>query len=69
MQFNIAAAMTDDELAFVNNLLDDFTATPPDDEGYRSFTMSNGTRVRLGGFMENKDVAGAAVRGCPSSSR
>jgi len=65
VQFNIAATMTDDELAFVNNLLDDFMATPPDDEGYRSFTMSNGTRVRIGGFVENKDVAGAAVQRLP----
>lgn len=65
VQFNIAATMTDDELAFVNNLLDDFAATPPDDEGYRSFTMSNGTRVRIGGFVENKDVAGAAVQRLP----
>ena len=65
VRFNIAATMSDDELAFVNNLLDDFAATPPDDEGYRSFTMSNGTRVRLGGFVENKDVAGAAVQRLP----
>src|SRR5262245_46346491 len=41
VQFNIAATMSDDELAFVHNLLDDFAATPPDDEGYRTFTMSN----------------------------
>ena len=65
VQFNIAATMTDDELAFVNNLLDDFAATPPDDEGYRSFTMSNGTQVRVGGFMENAEVAGAAVQSLP----
>lgn len=62
VQFNIAATMSDDELAFVNNLLDDFAATPPDDEGYRNFTMSNATRVRVGGFKENQDVAGAAVQ-------
>ena len=65
VQFNIAAAMSDDELTFVNNLLDDFAATPPDEEGYRNFTMSNGTRVRVGGFRENEDVAGAAVQGLP----
>jgi hypothetical protein len=65
VQFNIAATMTDDELAFVHNLLDDFAATPPDEEGYRSFTMSNGTLVRVGGFMENSDVAGAAVQRLP----
>src|SRR5262245_14905079 len=65
VQFNIAATMTDDELAFVNNLLDDFTATPPDGEGYRNFTMSNGTRVRVGGFRENEDVNGAAVQSLP----
>ena len=62
VQFNIAATMTDDELAFVNNLLDDFSATAPDDEVARNFTMSNGTRVRVGGFKENQDVAGAAVQ-------
>jgi hypothetical protein len=65
VQFNIAATMTDDELAFVNNLLDDFAATPPDDEGYRNFTMANGTRVRVGGFKENEDVAGAAMQSLP----
>jgi len=65
VQFNIAATMSDDELAFVNNLLDDFAATPPDDEGYRNFTMSNGTRVRVGGFRENEDVNGAAVPSLP----
>jgi hypothetical protein len=65
VQFNIAATMTDDELAFVNNLLDDFSAQPPDDEGYRHFTMSNGTRVRVGGFRENEDVNGAAVQTLP----
>ena len=65
VQFNIAATMTDDELAFVHNLLDDFAATPPDDEGYRNFTMSNGTRVRVGGFRENEDVNGAAVQSLP----
>ena len=65
VQFNIAATMTDDELAFVHNLLDDFAATPPDDEGYRSFTMPNGTRVRVGGFRENEDVNGAAVPRLP----
>ena len=40
-------------------------ATMTDDEGYRSFTMPNGTRVRIGGFVENKDVAGAAVQRLP----
>ena len=65
VQFSIAATMTDDELAFVNNLLDDFAATPLDDEGYRNFTMSNGTRVRVGGFRENEDVNGAAVQRLP----
>lgn len=65
VQFNIAATMTDDELAFVHNLLDDYAATPPDDEGYRNFTMSNGTQVRVGGFRENEDVNGAAVQSLP----
>jgi hypothetical protein len=65
VEFKIAAAMTDDELAFVNNLLDDFAASPLDDEGYRNFTMSNGTRVRVGGFKESEDVAGAAVQSLP----
>jgi len=65
VQFNIAATMSDDELAFVNNLLDDFSATPQDDEGYRAFTMSNGTRVRVGGFRENEEVNGAAVQRLP----
>jgi hypothetical protein len=65
VQFNIAATMTDDELAFVNNVLDDLNATAPDDEGYRTFTLSNGTGVRIGGFVENKDVAGAGVQRLP----
>lgn len=65
VEFKIAAAMTDDDLGLVNNILDDFAATPPDDEGYRNFSMPNGTRARIGGFMENADVAGAAVQSLP----
>src|ERR1043165_4640995 len=65
VQFSIAATMSDDELAFVNNLLDDFAATPPDEEGYRNFTMPNGTHVRVGGFSENEEVNGAAIQRLP----
>lgn len=65
VQFNIAATMTDDELAFVNNLLDDFAASAPDDEGYRNFTLANGSRVRVGGFKENEEVNGAAIVSLP----
>jgi hypothetical protein len=65
IQIDIPSAMTDDDLESVRNILDELGATQPDGEGYRQFSMSNGTRVRIGGFIENPDVAGAGVRSLP----
>ena len=65
LQIDIASAMTDDELESVKSMLDGWNASPPDDAGYRQFSMSNGTRVRIGGFMEDPDVAGAGVSSLP----
>src|SRR5262245_39615023 len=65
VQFDIAATTSDDELAFGNNLLNDLPGRPADDEGYRNFTMSNGTSVRVGAIRENEDVNGAAVPSLP----
>lgn len=65
VEFKIASALSVDELDAVNDILDDFGATPPDDEGYRNFTMPNGTKARVGGLGENTDVAGAPVQSLP----
>ena len=50
MQIDVPSAMTDDELESVKRILDQLGASPPDGEGYRQFSMSNGTRGRIGGF-------------------
>ena len=65
IEFNIASAMTDEELESVKDILDELGASQPDDEGYRSFSMSNGTRVRIGGFVEDPEVAGVGVEILP----
>lgn len=66
IQIDIASAMTEDDLESVRNTLDQLGATQPDGEGYRQFSMSNGTRVRIGGFVEDTEVAGAGVRSLPA---
>jgi hypothetical protein len=65
MQINVPSAMTDEELETVKSILDHLRASPPDSEGYRHFSMSNGTRGRMGGFIEDPEVAGAGVRSLP----
>jgi len=50
VHIDIASAMTDDELESVTKILDELGASPPDDDGCRSFSMPNETRVRIGGF-------------------
>ena len=65
MQIDVPSAMTDDELETVKSILDQLRASPPDSEGYRHFSMSNGTRGRIGGFIEDPEVAGAGVRSLP----
>lgn len=65
IQIDIPSAMTDDDLESVRKILDQRGATQPDGEGYRQFSMSNGTRVRIGGLIEDPDVAGAGVRSLP----
>jgi hypothetical protein len=65
IQIDIASAMTDDEIETVKSILDRLQASQPDEAGYRQFTMPNGTRVRIGGFIEDAEVAGAAVQSLP----
>ena len=65
MQIDFPSAMTDEELETVKNILDQVGATPPDSAGYRDFSMPNGTRGRIGGFIEDPEVAGAGVRSLP----
>ena len=65
IQIDIPSAMTDDDLEATRSILDQLGATQPDGEGYRQFSMANGTRVRIGGFAEDPDVAGAGVRSLP----
>lgn len=65
IEFNIASAMTDEELESVKDILDELGASQADDAGYRSFAMSNGTRVRIGGFVEDPEVAGGGVEILP----
>jgi hypothetical protein len=65
IEFNIASAMTDEELEAVRDLLDGLGASQPDEDGYRSLKMSNDSRVRIGGFAEDTEVAGSAVERLP----
>jgi hypothetical protein len=65
MQIDVPSAMADDELETVKSILDHLRASPPDSEGYRHFSMRNGTRGRIGGFIEDPEVAGAGVRSLP----
>ena len=66
MQINVASAMSDEELETVKTLLDRLGASPPDGEGYRHFSMPNGTRGKIGGFIEDPEVAGAGARSLPA---
>jgi hypothetical protein len=65
MQISVPAAMTDDEVETVKRILDQLGASPPDGAGYRQFALANGTRGRIGGFIEDPEVAGAGVRSLP----
>jgi hypothetical protein len=65
MQISVPSAMTDEEFETVQRMLDQLGASPPDSEGYRDFSLPNGTRVRIGGFIEDPEVAGAGVRSLP----
>jgi hypothetical protein len=51
VKFNINDGMSEDELDAVNKVLDDADASPVDAEGYRELSLSNGTHVRIGGFL------------------
>jgi hypothetical protein len=51
VQFDIDNGMTEEELDSVNHALDELGASPVDADGYRVLSMSNGTRVRIGGFL------------------
>jgi hypothetical protein len=65
LQIDLPSAMTDEELESVKSTLDGLNASPPDSAGHRDFSMSNGTRVRIGGFMEDPEVSGAGVQRLP----
>ena len=62
VEFKIAATMTEDELEFGQEHSRRLCSAPPDDAGYRDFSMSNGTRVRIGGFLV-EDFPKIAVAG------
>src|SRR5690242_16522647 len=47
IEFTVDDAMSDDELAAVIAILDELGASQPDAAGYRSLSMSNGTRARI----------------------
>ncbi|HET9447002.1 MAG TPA: hypothetical protein VFO35_12115 [Steroidobacteraceae bacterium] len=64
MQIDVASAMTDEELETVKRILDQKGASPPDGEGYRSFSMPNGARGRIA-IIEDPEVAGAGVSRLP----
>ncbi|HKR33568.1 MAG TPA: hypothetical protein VJT10_01955 [Steroidobacteraceae bacterium] len=49
--FDVNEGMTEDELDAVNKVLDQLGASPVDAEGYRDLSLSNGTQVRIGGFL------------------
>lgn len=66
IQIDIPSAMTEDDLEAVRNILDQLGATQPDSEGVRELEMANGTRVRIGGFVEDPEVAGAGVPSLPA---
>jgi hypothetical protein len=51
VKFNVADGMSEDELDAVNRLLDDLSASPVDGDGYRTLALSNGTQVKIGGFL------------------
>jgi len=51
IQFSIDSGMTEDELDSVNHVLDELGATHVDADGNRELTLSNGTRVKIGGFL------------------
>jgi hypothetical protein len=51
VKFNINDGMTEDELDSVNKALDDAGASPVNPEGFRELSLSNGTRVKIGGFL------------------
>ena len=63
IEFTVDDAMSDDELAAVSAILDELGASRADENGYRNFSMSNGTRARLGGFAEEE--SGGAIRSMP----
>lgn len=64
MQIDVPGTMTDEEVETVKRILDRLGATPPDDAGYRSFTLPNGTRGRIG-FITDPEIAGAGVGNLP----
>lgn len=51
IEFNIDNGMTEDELESVRRVLDQLGASRVNDNGDRDLALSNGTLVRIGGFL------------------
>jgi hypothetical protein len=51
VKLNVNDGMTEDELDAVNKVLDDAGASPVNPEGFRELSLSNGTHVKIGGFL------------------
>jgi hypothetical protein len=51
VKFNVTDGMSEDELDAVNHVLDELSASPVDGDGYRALALSNGTQVKIGGFL------------------
>ena len=51
VKLNINDGMTEEDLDAVNKVLDDAGASPVNPEGFRELSLSNGTHVKIGGFL------------------
>jgi hypothetical protein len=51
VKFDVNDGMSEDELDAVNHALDELSASPVDADGYRALALSNGTQVKIGGFL------------------
>lgn len=51
VKLNVNDGMSEDELDAVNHALDELGAAPVDADGNRTLALSNGTQVKIGGFL------------------
>jgi hypothetical protein len=51
VQLNVNDGMSEDDLDAVNKVLDDLGASSVDADGNRMLALSNGTQVKIGGFL------------------